>query len=252
MERPDEDHAVVKYTASNTVPGSDFRLFYDVNPDKLGTSLLSYRSNANEDGYFLLLTTPQVPKQNVQLPKTVLFVVDKSGSMQGEKIEQAKGALKFVLNNLKEGDTFNIIAYDTTVETFRPELEKFNDETRKAATGFVNGVYAGGGTNIHDALKTALEQIKDNTRPTFVLFMTDGLPTVGERNESKIAQAAREANKAGARILNFGVGYDVNSRLLDRLAREHSEPANMSVPATISKSMSARFTARSQLRCWPM
>ena len=222
IERPDEDHAVVKYSATHTVPGSDFRLFYDVNPDKLGTSLLSYRPNANEDGYFLLLTTPQVPKQNVQLPKTVLFVVDKSGSMQGEKIEQAKGALKFVLNNLKEGDTFNIIAYDTTVETFRPELEKFNDETRKAATGFVNGVYAGGGTNIHDALKTALEQIKDNTRPTFVLFMTDGLPTVGERNESKIAQAAREANKAGARILNFGVGYDVNSRLLDRLAREHS------------------------------
>jgi Ca-activated chloride channel family protein len=222
VERPDEDHAVVKYTATNTVPGSDFRLFFDVNPDKLGTSLLSYRPNANEDGYFLLLTTPQVPKQNVQLPKTVLFVVDKSGSMQGEKIDQAKAALKFVLNNLHEGDTFNIVAYDTAVETFRPELERINEETRKQATGYVNGLYAGGGTNIHDALKTALEQIKDTTRPTFVLFMTDGLPTVGERNEAKIAQAAREANKSSARILNFGVGYDVNSRLLDRLAREHS------------------------------
>lgn len=222
VERPDEDHAVVKYSATNTVPGSDFRLFYDVNPDKLGTSLLSYRPNGGEDGYFLLLTTPQVPKQNEQIAKTVLFVVDKSGSMQGEKIDQAKAALKFVLNNLREGDTFNIVAYDTAVETFRPELERVNDETRKQATGYVNGLYAGGGTNIHDALKTALDQIKDKSRPTFVLFMTDGLPTVGERNEAKIAQAAREANKIGARILNFGVGYDVNSRLLDRLAREHS------------------------------
>ncbi len=222
IERPDEDHAVVKFSATNSVPSSDFRLFFDVNPDKLGTSLLSYRPNANEDGYFLLLTTPQVPKQNEQLPKTVLFVVDKSGSMQGEKIEQAKSAIKFVLNNLKEGDTFNIVAYDTAVETFRPELERFNEETRKQATGYVNGLFAGGGTNINDALKAALEQIKDKSRPTFVLFTTDGLPTVGERSEPKIAQTAREANKAGARMLNFGVGYDVNSRLLDRLAREHS------------------------------
>ena len=222
IERPDEDHAVVKFSATNSVPSSDFRLFFDVNPDKLGTSLLSYRPNANEDGYFLLLTTPQVPKQNEQLPKTVLFVVDKSGSMQGEKIEQAKSAIKFVLNNLKEGDTFNIVAYDTAVETFRPELERFNEETRKQATGYVNGLFAGGGTNINDALKAALEQIKDKSRPTFVLFTTDGLPTVGEQSEPKIAQTAREANKAGARMLNFGVGYDVNSRLLDRLAREHS------------------------------
>lgn len=222
IERPDEDHAVVKYSATKVVPSSDFRLFFDVNPDKLGTSLLSYRPNANEDGYFLLLTTPQVPQQNEQLPKTVLFVVDKSGSMQGEKIEQAKSAIKFVLNNLKEGDTFNIVAYDTAVETFRPELERFNEETRKQATGYVNGLFAGGGTNINDAMKAALEQIKDKSRPTFVLFTTDGLPTVGERSEPKIAQTARDANKAGARMLNFGVGYDVNSRLLDRLAREHS------------------------------
>ena len=222
IDRPDEDHAVIKFSATNTVPSSDFRLFFDVNPEKLGTSLLSYRPNANEDGYFLLLTTPQVPKHNEQLPKTVLFVVDKSGSMQGEKIEQAKSAIKYVLNNLKEGDTFNIVAYDTAVETFRPELERFNEETRKQATGYVNGLFAGGGTNINDALKAALEQIKDKSRPTFVLFTTDGLPTVGERNEAKIAETARNANTVGARLLNFGVGYDVNSRLLDRLAREHS------------------------------
>ena len=222
VERPDEDHAVVKFSATNTVPSSDFRLFFDVNPEKLGTSLLSYRPHANEDGYFLLLTTPQIPKQNEHMPKTVLFVVDKSGSMQGEKIEQAKAAIKYVLNNLKEGDTFNIVAYDTAVETFRPELERFNEETRKQATGYVNGLFAGGGTNINDALKAALEQIKDKSRPTFVLFTTDGLPTVGERSEPKIAETARNANKVGARMLNFGVGYDVNSRLLDRLAREHS------------------------------
>lgn len=222
IERPDEGHAVIKFSATQTVPGSDLRMFFDVNPDHLGATLFSDRPQAGEDGYFLLMATPQVPKQEQQLAKTVLFVVDKSGSMQGEKIEQAREAIKFVLNNLKEGDTFNIVAYDTAVESFRPELERFSDETRKQAIGYVNGLYAGGGTNIHDALRTALGQVRDRTRPTFVLFMTDGLPTVGEQNESKIAMAAREANQIGARLLSFGVGYDVNSRLLDRLAREHS------------------------------
>ena len=69
-------------------------------------------------------------------------MVDRSGSMSGKKIEQAKGALKFVLNNLRRGDLFNIVAYDSEIESFRPELEKYNDQTRKAAIGFVEGIEA--------------------------------------------------------------------------------------------------------------
>ena len=88
--------------------------------------------------------------------KTVLFVLDRSGSMSGEKIDQAKNALKFVLNNLREGDLFNIIAYDSRMESFRPELESFYEETRRAALAYIDGLYAGGGTNIHDALTQAL------------------------------------------------------------------------------------------------
>ena len=99
--------------------------------------------------------------------------------MSGKKIEQVRGALKFVLNNLREGDLFNIIAYDSAVEKFRPELERYNDATRKAALGFVEGIYAGGTTNIDAALRTALAQLQDSSRPNYVVFLTDGLPTVG-------------------------------------------------------------------------
>ncbi|HEY2413685.1 MAG TPA: hypothetical protein VGI40_15655, partial [Pirellulaceae bacterium] len=130
-------------------------------------------------------------------------------------------ALKFVLNNLRSGDTFNIVAYDSTVESFRPELQKYDEETRKSALGFVEGLFAGGSTNIDGALTTALAMIRDDSRPNFVLFLTDGLPTVGERNEIKIATNARQNNKLHARLINFGVGYDVNSRLLDRLSRDN-------------------------------
>jgi Ca-activated chloride channel family protein len=222
IKRPDDKHANITYTAKNEVPTSDFRLLYDVGKGQVGTSVISYRPKTDEDGYLLLLTSPEIKAANDERPKkTVLFVLDRSGSMSGEKIDQAKNALKFVLNNLREGDTFNIIAYDSEVETWKPELQKYNDETRKAALGFVEGIYAGGSTNINGALTQALAQLKDKSRPNFVIFLTDGLPTVGETNEQKIAANAKQQNDIKARLFVFGVGYDLNARLLDKLSREN-------------------------------
>lgn len=217
----DTHHATVSFHSTNQVPQSDFRLLYDAESGKLGTSVLSYRPKGTDEGYFLLLTTPAIERAAERAKKTVVFVVDRSGSMSGQKIEQAKGALKFVLNNLREGDLFNIIAYDNAVESFRPELQKFDDASRQAALGFIEGVYAGGSTNIDGALATALEQLRDSSRPNYVLFMTDGLPTAGEVNEMKIVANSQTHNHVRARVVTFGVGYDVNSRLLDKLARQN-------------------------------
>jgi Ca-activated chloride channel family protein len=204
------------------VPGEDFRLFYDSGDGEVGASAVSYRPKSDEDGYFLLLASPEVKADDDEkVAKTVIFVVDRSGSMTGEKMEQAKDAAKFVLNNLRDGDLFNIVVYDSEIETFRPELEKFNDETREAALSFVDGLFAGGSTNIDGALKRALGMLADNKRPTYMLFLTDGLPTTGETGESAIVKNSQEANDVRARIFAFGVGYDVNSRLLDKLAREN-------------------------------
>jgi Ca-activated chloride channel family protein len=219
-ERSDDKHAVITYEAKDLVPGEDFRLFYDSGEGEVAASAISYRPKADEDGYFLMLASPEVKAADDEhVAKTVVFVVDRSGSMSGAKIEQAQGAAKFVLNNLREGDLFNIVAYESEVETFRPELEKFNDETRKAAVGYIESLYAGGGTNIDGALKRALGMLADAKRPTSVLFLTDGLPTAGETSESAIVKHSEDANKVRARVFAFGVGYDVNSRLLDKLAR---------------------------------
>jgi Ca-activated chloride channel homolog len=221
----DDRHAVVTFEAKKTIPTDDFRLFYDTGKKAVAASVVSYRPDKDEDGYFLLLATPQIKApeddEDERTAKTVIFVVDRSGSMSGEKMDQAKEALKFVLNNLHKGDTFNIVAYDSEIETFRPELEKFNDESRSAATGFVNGLFAGGSTNIDGALDRALGMLKDDERPTYVIFLTDGLPTVGETGEAAIVAHAHKNNNVRARLFPFGVGYDVNSRLLDRLAREN-------------------------------
>jgi Ca-activated chloride channel homolog len=222
IKRPDNKHATITYTGKNEIPTNDFRLLYDVGKEAVHTSVVSYRPKTDDEGYLLLLASPEIKAADSERPKkTVLFVLDRSGSMSGKKIEQAKNALKFVLNNLREGDTFNIIAYDSEVEAWRPELQKYDDETRKAALGFVEGIYAGGSTNIHGALTKALDQLKDKSRPNYVLFLTDGLPTVGETNEQKIAAAAKQQNQVRARVFVFGVGYDLNARLLDKLAREN-------------------------------
>ncbi|HEV3005927.1 MAG TPA: VIT domain-containing protein, partial [Pirellulales bacterium] len=218
----DTHTATVGYKGQQQVPDGDFRLLYDVEAGKVGASVLSYRPKLDDDGYFLLLASPEIARDVAERPKkTVLFVVDRSGSMNGQKIEQAKGALKFVLNNLREGDLFNIIAYDSAVESFRPELQKFDAESRRAALGFVDGIYAGGSTNIDGALAAALGQLGDSSRPTYMLFLTDGLPTAGETNEMKIVANSQAKNRVRARLVAFGVGYDVNSRLLDKLARQN-------------------------------
>jgi Ca-activated chloride channel family protein len=222
IDRPDKLHAVVKYEAKDLVPGEDFRVFYDSGDGQVGASAVSYRPKTDDEGYFLLLASPEIKTDDDNnVAKTVIFVIDRSGSMTGEKMEQARSAAKFVLNNLRNGDLFNIVAYDSEIETFRPELEKFNDETREAALSFVDGLFAGGSTNIDGALNRALGMLADNKRPTYVLFLTDGLPTTGETGESAIVKNSQQANDVRARVFAFGVGYDVNSRLLDKLAREN-------------------------------
>jgi Ca-activated chloride channel homolog len=221
LKRPADNTARITFTSANEIPSSDFRLMFDVGKERVNASVLSYRPETGDEGYFLLLVSPEIQRaSDASIPKTVVFVVDKSGSMSGKKIEQVKGALKFVLNNLREADLFNIVAYDSSVESFRPELQRYNEQTRTEALGFIEGLYAGGSTNIDGALQTALTQLQDASRPTYVVFLTDGLPTAGERREPQIVANAKAANKVRARIFVFGVGHDVNSRLLDKTARE--------------------------------
>ncbi len=222
IQRDDSRHAVVRMEANHVVPSDDFRLIFDTHGGAVGAQLLSFWPNDDDQGYFVLLASPNFAQESrAVVQKTLTFVIDRSGSMSGEKIEQAREAAKFVVNQLHADDLFNIIVYDDHVETFRPELQRWSEETRSAALGFINGVNAGGSTNIDLALQTALQQMHAGAHAPYIVFLTDGLPTAGETNEMKIADQARQRNQARARIVCFGVGYDVNSRLLDRLARDH-------------------------------
>ena len=240
------DHeARVSFERRDTMPTADFRLVYTLSEGAVGASVLSYRPDGSDDGHFLLLASPAVKPADVKgMPKTVVFVLDRSGSMAGKKIEQARKALKFVLGNLRDDDTFNIVVYDDRVETFRPTLQRYGPTAREEAERFVDNVREGGSTNIDEALKTALDMVRDDSRPGYILFLTDGLPTAGATSETVIAAHCRSSNRSHARLFAFGVGYDVNARLLDRLSGGNSGTSEYVKPDQDIEATVARFYAK--------
>jgi Ca-activated chloride channel family protein len=245
IDRAGDRDVRVSFERRDIVPANDFRLVYTLAEGKLAASVLSFRPSEREDGYFLLLASPEVKPPDIKpLPKTVVFVIDRSGSMAGKKIEQARKALKAVLNNLRDEDLFNIVVYDDRVESFKPELERYGSRVRDEAERFVDNIREGGSTNIDSALKTALAMVHDTSRPSYVLFLTDGLPTAGETRELSIAENCRHANARRARVFCFGVGYDVNARLLDRLSGANSGTSEYVKPDEDIESHVGRFYSK--------
>jgi Ca-activated chloride channel family protein len=223
VKRDDDHNAVVTFEAKDTIPTNDFRLIYDTAADKIGASVVSYWPQDDDQGYFILMASPEIKKESegANSRKSIQFVVDRSGSMIGKKVDQAREAAKFVLNNLNNDDLFNVIAYDSVVNAFEAEMQRYNNDSHSKALGFINSINAGGSTNISDALTTALNNIKDDSVPSYIVFLTDGLPTAGETNEMKIVEITKSLNRYETRLICFGVGYDVNSRLIDRLTNTH-------------------------------
>jgi Ca-activated chloride channel family protein len=221
IEKQDEHHAEVSYVEENTRPDKDFFLYYTVSEKDIGFNLLPFEDEDGQ-GYFLAMISPQVEVvADRTSSKNIVFILDTSGSMKGEKIKQAKGALSFCLNSLNRQDRFSLIDFDDEIRSFKAELVRANQENIREALTFIDKREADGGTNIHDALLEGLNQIQDVSGASFIIFLTDGLPTVGQTDINTILNDVKNANRSSTRIFVFGVGYDVNTRLLDRLAQDN-------------------------------
>jgi Ca-activated chloride channel homolog len=245
IDRSGDHEAKVSWEQRDTIPSADFRLITTLAEGRIGASVLSYRPGRSDDGYFLLLASPEVKiDRERRQPKTVIFVLDRSGSMAGKKIEQARNALRFVLNNLRDDDLFNIVVYDDRVETFKPELQRYSPGSRDEAVRYVDNIREGGSTNIDAALKEALGQIRNDDRPSYAIFLTDGLPTAGEVGEAAITDHCHASNRYRTRLFAFGVGYDVNARLLDRLSGGNSGTSEYVKPDDDIEAHVAKFYGR--------
>lgn len=220
-EKISDHKAKITYVEENTRPNKDFVLYYTVSDEDIGFSLLTHYDD-KDGGFFLGMVSPKVEiSKEKKVKKNVIFILDTSGSMKGKKIEQARGALRFCLNSLNRGDRFNVIDFDDRIESFKSELVEVNSAHVDEALEFVRKTEADGGTDINSALLTGLEQIRSEDRPNFLIFLTDGLPTVGVTELKEILKNVDENNRYKARVFVFGVGYDVNTHLLDKIASEN-------------------------------
>ncbi|HWA15809.1 MAG TPA: VIT domain-containing protein [Gemmatimonadales bacterium] len=212
----------------DTRDGGDIELLLPIRRGLVGTSVLAH-APGGEDGYLMLLLAPSVDAEGPVVPRDIAFVVDVSGSMSGQKMEQAKGALRQALGTLRPEDRFRLVAFSSGVRQFRDGWAPSTRDALDEARAWVDNLVADGGTNISGALDAVLGSSVPEDRLPLVLFLTDGVPSVGEQQPDRIAAMA--ASRVGrSRVFTIGVGHDVNTYLLDRLAKEGRGAAEYVAP----------------------
>ncbi len=219
VEEQTANHLKLRFQAASITP-SDFGFSYGVTQDEeLYVNLLTSHERCGEDGFFMLIVEPKHDvDESAAIPKYFQFVLDTSGSMAGNKIEQARDAGVFFVDNLNPQDRFNVVAFDDVIDPLFGQPQAVTATTQSQATSFVQGLYADGLTDIDTALRTALSSPFEDSFARILVLLTDGEPTVGDRNPSQILANVKQANTHHTRIYPFGIGSDVNKSLLIALA----------------------------------
>ena len=214
--RKGENKAVVGFEGSALKNAANFKLYFNTDNSKIGMSMLTY-NDTYEDGFFMMNLSPGIADAAEIIAKDITFVVDVSGSMAGEKMEQAKKALNFCIANLNDEDRFNVVRFSTEANALYGKVKVANKENRKQANAFIDKLRPIGGTNIDEALNLALTTETDEERPRFIIFLTDGKPTIGETNQESLLKKVKTYNPKNTRIFTFGIGTNLNTKLLDKL-----------------------------------
>jgi len=221
INRDSSNSATVTTVNESSTMAGPFRLYYLLEETQGFTcSVLSYPASEFDGGYFLFMAglPTEVVRDDNDIKRELTLVLDRSGSMKGIKIEQVKQAAKLVISGLADGEAFNLITYNQSIDTFNDEPLIKNESTVQAALNYLDTITATGNTNLYGALETALLQEPTEGFLPLILFLTDGLPTTGERREVQIRDLVLSSNPYYRRVFTLGVGYDLNAPLLDGLA----------------------------------
>ncbi|HBP17985.1 MAG TPA: trypsin [Planctomycetes bacterium] len=243
VRRTSETAAVASYEAKNVTPNRDFVLDYDLAKGAVGCSVRTHVEPGRE-GTFLLTISPQVEVER-QVAKDVVFVLDTSGSMAAEdRMAQARRALSYMIARLDGADRFSVIDFATDARSYKEGLVPANDDEKKGATHYVSQLVPRGGTAIDEALSAACKLAKgDDSRPFSLVFLTDGEPTIGERDPQRILENLKSASSdKSVRVFVWGVGNDLNAELLDGIARQQRGDSYYVLPGEdIEVSMSSFY-----------
>ncbi len=217
IDRKSAHAARVTYEARSARQDDALELIVRRSERPIGVDLRT-APGSDEDDYFLLAVSPgwDLLQRRHRTPETAIFVLDTSGSMDGEKFIQARTALHRFIDDLDESDRFNVVAFsDGAHSLFEDGPHVATRRERSEAREWIDRLDTGGSTAIGEALDTACQAAWE---PTMILFLTDGRPTVGEKRHDALVRRARRAGER-VRFFAFGVGYDVDARLLDDLAQ---------------------------------
>ncbi len=220
IARPAPGRATVRYSARDTLPDSDFRLFITPAAGRIAFSLLAFRPEAQEGTFFLSVVPDAHDNRGVIAAKDITFVVDTSGSMAGRAMEQARSAIAYCLDRLRRQDRFNVVRFATEAEALFPETLAAAPSNIARAKEFVSNWQAAGGTNCEEALKLALNEKAAPGRSRLVVLVTDGRPTIGETGDDALLRLVAKAGAEGhgVRIFPVAIGSEINTHLLDRIA----------------------------------
>ncbi len=214
-------NADLQFTAHDMTPAEDWTIAIQYSQEDIGAWLYTHRSNLERDGYFMLVIDPGIVDDAEAVVKYFTFVLDRSGSMAGRKIAQARQAVLNCFDHLLPQDHFNIIDFATDVRMYSDDMLAATDNNLDDARDYVGRIRPEGGTNIDEALLEAVGQEMGDNAANQVIFTTDGQPTVGIRNAETIRRRVEDANVNNARIFSFGIGQDVNVPLLTGLADDN-------------------------------
>jgi Ca-activated chloride channel family protein len=204
----------IELTLAETSARGDLELFLPLARSLVGMSLVTSQP-IGEDGFFMLLLAPG-RSETPSVRRDLVAVLDVSGSMSGDKLEQAKAALAQLLGTLRSGDRFRVVTFGSSVRRYATGWTDVSGDNVRAAQEWGRRLETDGGTNIAGALGAACAEPPAEGRLGVVVFLTDGMATVGETSPERIADQA-ERGRGPFRVFAFGIGYDVNTYLLDRL-----------------------------------
>ena len=223
IDRPDQHTADIFFGDEKVKPREDFTLTIRQTDDRPKPTVLSFAPRANDDLGYYALWLPPLPEltQGTPLPRSLTFVIDISSSMQQGKLQAVKGALAAAIDALDAADLFNIVVFTHRADSFAAAPVPADEANKKAATAFINQQDALGVSNFEAGLGRAMQQAFPANRVNHVIFLTDGLPTLGELELEPLSELVGQWSAGQARLFTIGVGRDVDRGFLTGLAEEH-------------------------------
>lgn len=230
----DGNNATVSIEVTNGASLEDVLIVYELSSEELGVIAFStllpegtVECDDFGDGFFGLVIEPESNANTEVIDKNFILIMDRSGSMSGNKIAQAKDAASFIVNNLNANDKFNIVSFSSDVNSVTPELAPYNVTTQNDALQYIDDMVATGSTNISGALVYSIEQFEafNPEEVNIVVFFTDGAATSGQTNTQTILEMVQDAvlaNETQIFMYTFGIGESVTTDLLTNLAIQNN------------------------------